>query len=313
MSNNPPKPPPHILAAGNEILRNLDITQKANDDLFNKNGALKFDKDVPANILQAIPISQPMTRGRLHFTPPQLGGPHFPGLSQSTNLDTKEPFHQSHQNNPLAGSTPKPPAGRSPQSLRKLPPRECKSKYKMLIRQHQAKVQLKKEKKKLGYKISTVARVHSATVFISDGQNSHIIVNARQSPQHEHHYGFEYTLKNTNLGSLQYDCKFLQSNTCNVKLHFYFLSGGMFCIKNPVVSGSHTCKCCVQSGVSLESYDWDGHPKEEVVRKDDEVMSTDVTIEMTLKTQESACTRLTTKPKMIWRDVRAWADATYPL
>jgi hypothetical protein len=147
MSNDPPeKPPPHILAAGNKILRNLDITQKALDDLFDKNGALKFEEDVPANISQAIPTPQPTTRRRLHFTPPQLGGPHFPGLLQLTNLDTKEPFHQSHQNNPLAGSTPRPPAVRSPQSLRILPPHECKSKYKMLIRQHQAKVQLKKEK-----------------------------------------------------------------------------------------------------------------------------------------------------------------------
>jgi hypothetical protein len=82
-----------------------------------------------------------------------------------------------------------------------------------------------------------------------------------------------------------------------------------------VVSGSHTCNCCVQSGVSLESYNWDGRPKEEVVRKDDEVMLTGVTIEMTLKTQELACARLTTKPEMIiiWHEVRAWADATYPL
>jgi hypothetical protein len=148
MSNDPPeKPPPHILAAGDEILRDLDITQKALDDLFNENGALKFNEDVPANILQAIPTPQPMTRRRLHFTPPQLGRPHFPGLLQSTNLDTKEPFHQSHRNNPPAGSTPKPPAGRSPQSLCKSPPRECKSKYEMFIRQHQAKVQLKKKRR----------------------------------------------------------------------------------------------------------------------------------------------------------------------
>jgi hypothetical protein len=126
MSNNPPeKPPPDILVAGNKILRNLDITQKVLDNLFDKNGALKFDKDVPANISQAIPTPQPTTRRRSHFTHPQLGGPHFPGLLQSTNLDTKEPFHQSHQNNPSAGSTPKPPAGRSPQSLSKLPPREA--------------------------------------------------------------------------------------------------------------------------------------------------------------------------------------------
>jgi hypothetical protein len=87
----------------------------------------------------------------------------------------------------------------------------------------------------------------------------------------------------------------------------------MFCTKNPVVSGSHTHNCCVQSGVRLESYNWDGSPKEEMVRKDDEVMSTNVTIEMTLKTQELACARLTTKPEMIWREVRTRADATYPL
>ena len=61
------------------------------------------------------------------------------------------------------------------------------------------------------------------------------------------------------------------------------------------------------SGVSLESYSWDGRPKEEVVHKDDEVISTNVNIEMTLKTQELACARLTTKPEMIWREVRACA------
>jgi hypothetical protein len=63
----------------------------------------------------------------------------------------------------------------------------------------------------------------------------------------------------------------------------------------------------------LESYNWDGRPKEEVVRKDVEVMSTNVTIEMTLKTQELACARLTTKSEMIWHEVRAWADEIYPL
>jgi hypothetical protein len=58
MSNDPPeKLPPHILAAGNKILRGLDITQKALDNLFNKNGALEFDEDVPANIPQAISTS----------------------------------------------------------------------------------------------------------------------------------------------------------------------------------------------------------------------------------------------------------------
>jgi hypothetical protein len=123
MSNNSPKkPPPHILAAGDAILRDLDLSQKALDDLFDKNGALNFDEDVTANILQAMPTPQPASRRRLHFTPPQLGGPHFPDHSQSTNL-------------------PKPPAGRSPQPQRKSPPRECKSKYEMLIRQHQAKIQ----------------------------------------------------------------------------------------------------------------------------------------------------------------------------
>jgi hypothetical protein len=41
MSNNPPeKPPPHILAAGYKILRNLDIMQKALNNLIDKNGAL---------------------------------------------------------------------------------------------------------------------------------------------------------------------------------------------------------------------------------------------------------------------------------
>ena len=165
------------------------------------------------------------------------------------NLDTKEPFHQSHRNNTPAGSTPKPPTGKSPQSLRKLPHCEFKSNYKMLIRQHQAKVQLKKEKP--GYQIFAVFRVRSATFFLlSAGQNSHIIViiNVCQSLQQCNIKGLKYTLKNMNLRSLQYDCKYLWSNTytCNAKLHFYFQSGGMFCTKNPVVTGSHTCNCCVQ-------------------------------------------------------------------
>jgi hypothetical protein len=44
MSKDPlEKPPPHILAVGDKILRDLDITQKALDDLFNKNRALKFN------------------------------------------------------------------------------------------------------------------------------------------------------------------------------------------------------------------------------------------------------------------------------
>jgi hypothetical protein len=59
-----------LLAAGDKILRNLDITQKVLNDLFNKNGALKINEDVPANILQAISTPQPTPRRRSHFTPP---------------------------------------------------------------------------------------------------------------------------------------------------------------------------------------------------------------------------------------------------
>ncbi len=74
MSNNPPKKlPPHILAAGDTILCDLDLLQKALDDLFDKNGALNFDKDVTANISQAMPTPQPASRRRSHFTPPPPG------------------------------------------------------------------------------------------------------------------------------------------------------------------------------------------------------------------------------------------------
>jgi hypothetical protein len=37
----------------------------------------------------------------------------------------------------------------------------------MLIRQHQAKIQIKKEKKKPGYEVSAVARVCSGTFFFN--------------------------------------------------------------------------------------------------------------------------------------------------
>ena len=71
MSSNPlKKPPPHILAAGNAILRDLDLSQKALDALFDKNRALNFDEDVTAIILQAMPTPQPASSRRLHFTPP---------------------------------------------------------------------------------------------------------------------------------------------------------------------------------------------------------------------------------------------------
>jgi hypothetical protein len=48
----------------------------------------------------------------------------------------------------------------------------------MLIRHHQAKIQIKKEKKKPGYEVLAVARVRSGTFFLkSDGQKL-TIVNA---------------------------------------------------------------------------------------------------------------------------------------
>jgi hypothetical protein len=49
------------------------------------------------------------------------------------------------------------------------------------------------------------------------------------------------------------------------------------------------------------------------VFKDDEIVSTNATTEMTLRTQGLSCARLTTKPKMIWCEVRVWANAIYPL
>ena len=148
-----------------------------------------------------------------------------------------------------------------------------------------------------------------------------IALNYRQNsphrlpfPKHKHWLGFEYTLKNKNLNSTAYDCKYKQSckPICEAKLRFMFQSGN-YNEDNPVVSGRHSRKCCILNGGDLvETYNWDGRPKEELSDKCDVVMKApDVSAEMTLKTEELACFKLTETPEMIWRAVRAWCDTEF--
>ena len=88
---------------------------------------------------------------------------------------------------------------------------------------------------------------------------------------------------------------------------------GSFNEDNPVVSGRHSRKCCILNGGDLvETYNWDGRPKEELSDKCDVVMKApDVSAEMTLKTEEFGCSKLTETPEMIWRAVRAWCDTEF--
>jgi hypothetical protein len=88
---------------------------------------------------------------------------------------------------------------------------------------------------------------------------------------------------------------------------------GSFNQDNPVVSGCHSHKCCILNGGDLvETYNWDGRPKEELSDKCDVIMKApDVSAEMTSKTEEFACSKITETPKIIWRAVRAWCDTEF--
>ena len=76
-----------------------------------------------------------------------------------------------------------------------------------------------------------------------------------------------------------------------------------------VCSGCHSRKCCILNGGDLvKTYNWDGRPKEELSDKCDVIMKApDVSTEMTLKTEEFTCSKLTETPEMIWRAVRCGA------
>ena len=82
---------------------------------------------------------------------------------------------------------------------------------------------------------------------------------------------------------------------------------------NPVVSGRHSHKCCILNGGDLvETYNWDGHTKEELSDKCDVIMKApDVSAEMTPKTEKFACSKLMETPEMICRKVRAGCDTEF--
>ena len=75
---------------------------------------------------------------------------------------------------------------------------------------------------------------------------------------------------------------------------------------HPVVSGTHSRDCCVFNGGDLlSSYNWVGCLKQE---KEFIKKSPNLSAEMTVKTEELACSMLTHTPEMIWRAVKAWCD-----
>lgn len=81
---------------------------------------------------------------------------------------------------------------------------------------------------------------------------------------------------------------------------------GTFSEDHPVVSGTHSRDCCVFNGRDLLSTNnWVGCLKqeEEIIKK-----PPNLSAEMTVKTEELACSMLTHTPEMIWRAVKAWFD-----
>ena len=168
----PPPPPPHIVAMGDDILRDLDDQQQKMDELFSDRW--------PESFLAAERTSRQLRRSR---TPGNVNPPSHQSTSilfdnQSSSI--KIPARRSPTPNlspgglavnstPTLRRSPTPnlsPGGlavNSTPTLRCSPRVDAKSIYAMMMsRQHKAIIQIKQEKKKQSYPSSIVPKVRSA-------------------------------------------------------------------------------------------------------------------------------------------------------
>jgi len=147
----PPPPPPHIVAMGDDILRDLDDQQQKMDELFGDGW--------PESFLAAERTSRQLRRSR---TPGDVNPPSHqstPVLFDNQSSAIKIPARRS----PTPNLSPGGLAVNSTPTLRRSPRVDAKSKYAtMTSRQHEAIIQIKQEKKKPSYPSSIVPKVRSA-------------------------------------------------------------------------------------------------------------------------------------------------------
>ena len=152
--NIPPTPPAHILAKCDTILQDLVIQQRDLDKIF----------------ADGWPTSNP-SAGRTpnpsmsHSCEPPTPGDLFVELlichEVQTPLLRRAPLVATELNDgPLSNVGPV-----NSSSLRRSPRVEAKTKYSMMIRQHEAAVAIKREKKKPSYLTPIIPKVCSADLF----------------------------------------------------------------------------------------------------------------------------------------------------
>ena len=194
----PPPPPPHIVAMGDDILRDLDNPQQKMDELFGDGWPKSFlvaehtscqlhrsrtpgDVDPPSHQLTSILFDNQSSAikipagPKLNLSPggglevnstPTLRRSPMPNLSPGGLAVNSTP---TLRRSPRVDALPTPnlsPGGlavNSTPTLRRSPRVDAKSKYStMTSRQHEAIIQIKQEKKKPSYPSSIVPKVRSA-------------------------------------------------------------------------------------------------------------------------------------------------------
>ena len=168
-----PSPPPHILAMGDDILRDLDVQQQKMDELYldgwpesilaaertNRQphrSRTPGDVNPPSHQSTSVLFDNPSKIPAGHSPPTKLNFSPGGGLAVDSNLNL--------QRSPMPNLSPGGLAVNSTPTLRRLPcVDEKKSKYeKMMSQHHEAIIQIKQEKKKPSYPSSIVPKVLSA-------------------------------------------------------------------------------------------------------------------------------------------------------
>ena len=188
-----PSPPPHILAMGDDILRELDVQQQKMDELFldgwpesikasertnrqPRRSRTPGDVNPPSHQSTSVLFDNPSKIPAGHSPPTKLNFSPGGGLAVNSNPIL--------QRSPMPNLSPGGLAVNSTPTLRRSPcVDEKKSKYeKMMSQHHKAIIQIKQEKKKPSYPSSIVPKVRSAECnpplpFFSTNISYHCHVN----------------------------------------------------------------------------------------------------------------------------------------
>jgi hypothetical protein len=106
------------------------------------------------------------------------------------------------------------------------------------------------------------------------------------------------------------DCKHKRSSVCHAQMHYPVVDSNMD-MMNGWICGEHSQKCHLKSCFPADGCPKDSDDDKKPAATKKKSYTSNIKVEMHVKTEEVATNNLTQPPEKIWAQVRKWADENY--